>query len=119
MNSRRSRVAFPLLAYAFTAIMIGTTLPTPMYAMYSAKMEFSVLTTTVVFATYAGGVLAALSGDGPLVRRGRSRPRTACWKYSTGHIPHSALVPNATATSQGGPTSNTESFGRRGPVSTW
>ena len=60
MNSRRSRVAFPLLAYAFTAIMMGTTLPTPMYALYSAKMHFSVLTTTVVFATYAGGVLAAL-----------------------------------------------------------
>jgi hypothetical protein len=60
MNNWRSRVAFPLLAYAFTAIMIGTTLPTPMYALYSAKMHFSVLTTTVVFATYAGGVLAAL-----------------------------------------------------------
>jgi MFS family permease len=60
MSSWRSRVAFPLLAYAFTAIMMGTTLPTPMYALYSAKMHFSVLTTTVVFATYAGGVLAAL-----------------------------------------------------------
>jgi MFS family permease len=60
MNSWRSRVAFPLLAYAFTAIMIGTTLPTPIYALYSANMHFSVLTTTVVFATYAGGVLAAL-----------------------------------------------------------
>jgi MFS family permease len=60
MNSWRSRVAFPLLAYAFTAIMIGTTLPTPMYALYSANMHFSVLTTTVVFATYAAGVLAAL-----------------------------------------------------------
>lgn len=60
LNSRRSRLAFPLLAYAFTAIMIGTTLPTPMYALYSADMHFSVLTTTVVFATYAGGVLAAL-----------------------------------------------------------
>ncbi|HME49224.1 MFS transporter [Mycobacterium sp.] len=60
MNGRRSRVAFPLLAYAFAAIMIGTTLPTPMYALYSAEMHFSVLTTTVVFATYAAGVLAAL-----------------------------------------------------------
>jgi MFS family permease len=59
-NSWRSRVAFPLLAYAFAAIMVGTTLPTPMYALYSARMHFSVLTTTVVFATYACGVLAAL-----------------------------------------------------------
>jgi len=56
----RSTVAFPLLAYAFTVIMMGTTLPTPMYALYSAKMHFSVLTTTVVFAAYAAGVLAAL-----------------------------------------------------------
>jgi len=40
--------------------MVGTTLPTPMYALYSERMHFSVLTTTVVFATYAGGVLAAL-----------------------------------------------------------
>ncbi|HZA08817.1 MFS transporter [Mycobacterium sp.] len=61
-NTRRlaERVAFPLLAYAFAAIMVGTTLPTPMYALYSRQMHFSVLTTTVVFATYAGGVLAAL-----------------------------------------------------------
>ena len=58
--SWRKRLAFGLLAYSFTAIMVGTTLPTPMYALYSARMHFSVLTTTVVFAIYAGGVLAAL-----------------------------------------------------------
>jgi predicted MFS family arabinose efflux permease len=54
------RLAFPLLAYAFAAIMIGTTLPTPMYSLYGEQMNFSVLTTTVVYATYAGGVLFAL-----------------------------------------------------------
>jgi MFS family permease len=59
-SSRRTRLAFPLLAYAFAAIMVGTTLPTPMYALYSAEMHFSVLTTTVIFASYAAGVLAAL-----------------------------------------------------------
>ena len=58
--SRRSSLAFPLLAYAFTAIMLGTTMPTPMYALYGEKLHFEVLTTTVIFATYAGGVLAAL-----------------------------------------------------------
>jgi MFS family permease len=56
----RASLGFPLLAYAFAAIMVGTTLPTPMYALYSERMHFSVLTTTVVFATYAGGVLFAL-----------------------------------------------------------
>ncbi|MBU9766318.1 MFS transporter [Mycobacterium sp. TNTM28] len=53
-----------LLAYAFAAIMVGTTLPTPMYALYAEHMHFAVLTTTVIYATYAGGVLAALLGLG-------------------------------------------------------
>ena len=56
----RQRYAFALLAYAFTAVMLGTTLPTPMYALYADRMHFAVLTTTVVFATYTGGVLLAL-----------------------------------------------------------
>lgn len=54
------RFAFPLLAYAFAAIMVGTTLPTPMYALYAEQMHFAVLTTTVIYATYACGVLFAL-----------------------------------------------------------
>ena len=54
------RFAFGLLAYAFAAIMVGTTLPTPMYALYGEQMHFAVLTTTVIYATYAGGVLFAL-----------------------------------------------------------
>lgn len=58
--TRRQRYAFALLAYAFAAVMIGTTMPSPMYALYGELMDFSVLTTTVVFATYAAGVLAAL-----------------------------------------------------------
>jgi MFS family permease len=58
------RVAFPLLAYAFAAVMVGTTLPTPMYALYSERMHFSVLTTTVIFASYAVGVLFALLAFG-------------------------------------------------------
>ena len=40
--------------------MLGTTLPTPMYALYAERMHFAVLTTTVIFATYAVGVLFAL-----------------------------------------------------------
>lgn len=56
----RTRFAFPLLAYAFAAIMLGTTMPTPMYALYAEQMDFGVLTTTVIYAMYAGGVLFAL-----------------------------------------------------------
>jgi MFS family permease len=58
------RFAFGLLAYAFAAIMVGTTLPTPMYALYAQQMHFAVLTTTVIYATYAGGVLFALLAFG-------------------------------------------------------
>nr|WP_309224861.1 MFS transporter [Mycolicibacterium sp. CBMA 234] len=55
-----SRLGFPLLAYAFAAVMLGTTLPTPIYALYAHDLHFAVLTTTVIFAAYALGVLAAL-----------------------------------------------------------
>ena len=55
-NRSGSAFAFGLLAYAFAAIMVGTTLPTPMYALYAERMHFAVLTTTVIYATYAGGV---------------------------------------------------------------
>lgn len=55
-----SRLGFPLLAYAFAAIMLGTTLPTPIYALYGQNMHFAVLTTTVIFSAYAIGVLTAL-----------------------------------------------------------
>jgi len=55
-----SRGSFALLAYAFAAIMLGTTLPTPMYALYSEELHFAVAETTVIYATYATGVLASL-----------------------------------------------------------
>ncbi|GAC66639.1 putative drug resistance protein [Gordonia soli NBRC 108243] len=39
---------------------MGTTLPTPLYAIYSGELGFGVLTTTIIFAVYAAGVIAAL-----------------------------------------------------------
>lgn len=60
MRPRRSGTGFALLAYAFAAIMLGTTMPSPMYALYSEHLHFAVAETTVIYATYAGGVLAAL-----------------------------------------------------------
>jgi MFS family permease len=63
-TSTKTGLAFGLLAYAFAAIMVGTTLPTPMYAIYAQQMHFAVLTTTVIYATYAGGVLFALLAFG-------------------------------------------------------
>jgi MFS family permease len=40
--------------------MLGTTLPTPLYALYRERFGFSELMITVIFATYAAGVIASL-----------------------------------------------------------
>jgi MFS family permease len=53
-------VGFRLVAAAFAVTMLGTTLPTPLYVLYQRELRFSTLTSTVVFAVYAAGVLAAL-----------------------------------------------------------
>jgi len=55
-----SAPAFWLTAFAFTATMLGTTLPTPLYPFYEQRFGFGPLAVTVVFAMYALGVLAAL-----------------------------------------------------------
>src|SRR5579884_2840223 len=74
--SRRtfSRAALVAAAYAFGATMLGTTLPTPLYALYKAKFGFSELIITVIFATYAVGVIAALLAFGSLSDQIGRRP---------------------------------------------
>ncbi len=60
-GSRLSRRAgFAIAAYAFAVTMLGTTLPTPLYVLYRERFGFSELMITVIFATYAGGVITAL-----------------------------------------------------------
>jgi predicted MFS family arabinose efflux permease len=54
------RVAFAATAFAFALAMMGTTLPTPLYPLYRERFGFSELMITVIFATYAAGVIAAL-----------------------------------------------------------
>ncbi len=54
------RFASAALAYAFVVTMLGTTLPTPLYPLYEKQFGFSGLIVTVVFATYAIGVITAL-----------------------------------------------------------
>jgi MFS family permease len=56
----RRRVAFWIVAYLFATTMLGTTLPTPLYVIYQAQWHFSAGITTIIFASYAVGVLAAL-----------------------------------------------------------
>lgn len=56
--SRRAGFAAATLAFAVT--MLGTTLPTPLYQLYRERFGFSELMITVIFATYAAGVIFAL-----------------------------------------------------------
>jgi MFS family permease len=58
-NARR-RAAFWLLASVFAAVMLGTTLPTPLYPIYQAQWHFSAAVVTVIFAVYAAAVLVTL-----------------------------------------------------------
>jgi predicted MFS family arabinose efflux permease len=54
------RAGFVLVAYAFGVTMLGTTLPTPLYPLYERQFAFGNLLTTVIYAVYAAGVVAAL-----------------------------------------------------------
>jgi MFS family permease len=47
-------------AFALAIAMLGTTLPTPLYGLYRERFGFSELMITVIFATYAAGVIASL-----------------------------------------------------------
>jgi MFS family permease len=53
-------LAFWLIAYVFAATMLGTTLPTPLYVIWQSQWHFSSGVTTLIFAVYVAGVLAAL-----------------------------------------------------------
>ena len=52
--------AFYLQASIILFFLAGSSAPTPLYAVYSAKWGFSPITTTVVFGVYALAVLASL-----------------------------------------------------------
>lgn len=63
MSTARIRAGAPAqaaVAAAFLVVMLGTTLPTPLYPIYEHELGFGNLVSTLVFATYAAGVLAAL-----------------------------------------------------------
>jgi len=49
-----------VIAGAFLVTMLGPTLPTPLYPLYEEELHFGSLMVTLIFATYAVGVAAAL-----------------------------------------------------------
>ncbi|MDH6117478.1 MFS transporter [Kitasatospora sp. GAS204B] len=71
------RGATAVVAGAFWATMVGTTIPTPLYPRYEAAFGFSSLMVTVAFAVYALGVVAGLLCFGSLSDRLGRRPVTA------------------------------------------
>jgi MFS family permease len=60
------RAAFLLVAFVFLVVLVGTTVPAPLYVIYQAKWGFSAGVLTLVFAIYSAGVLVALLGFGRL-----------------------------------------------------
>ena len=53
-------IAFWLIAYVFAAVILGTAVPTPLYAIYQRQWHFSGGILTLIFAVYAVAVLATL-----------------------------------------------------------
>ncbi|MER5171267.1 MFS transporter [Thioclava kandeliae] len=51
---------FVITALTFFFAMSGTTLPTPLYTIYTQELDLSQVMITVIFAVYAAGVIAAL-----------------------------------------------------------
>ncbi len=71
--SHRSRALW-LPAYAFAVVMLGTTLPTPLYPRYEREFGFSPLLITVIYGVYAAGVIAALLLLGGVSDQASRRP---------------------------------------------
>src|ERR1700761_1481626 len=52
--------AYAAIGFLFVAVMMATTEPTPLYTFWERSYGFGAIVTTLVFATYAIGVIAAL-----------------------------------------------------------
>lgn len=59
-GSAASWTPVALIGVAFAITVLGATLPTPLYPLYSAQFGFGEFVTTLIFATYAVGVVAGL-----------------------------------------------------------
>lgn len=60
MSEQPTQRHFVLIALAFLITMVGTTVPTPLYAIYQDHLGFGPTWVTLIFAIYAAGVIAAL-----------------------------------------------------------
>jgi MFS family permease len=62
-------VAFAATAFAFITVMAGTTLPSPLFGLYEQTLHLSPLMVTVLYASYAFGVVLSLLAAVPLAAR--------------------------------------------------
>ncbi|MDT3958959.1 MFS transporter [Staphylococcus kloosii] len=68
-TNRILKLGFVGAVYAFMIVMMGTTLPTPLYPLYSNIFQLSPLMITVIYAVYAVGVIGGLLVFGQLSDR--------------------------------------------------
>lgn len=68
------RATFWLVAYGLTILLLGGSIPTPLYEVYQNLWRFSEGMLTVVYAVYVAGILAALLCAGRLSDRVGRRP---------------------------------------------
>ena len=52
--------AYAAIGFLFVSVMLATTEPTPLYTFWERSYGFGAIVTTLVFATYAVGVILAL-----------------------------------------------------------
>jgi MFS family permease len=57
---RKYHVSFWIVAFVFAVTMLFSSLPTPLYVLYQARDGFSTFMITVIFASYAVGVVGSL-----------------------------------------------------------
>lgn len=74
VDGRRARAGFWLVAAVYTLVMLGGTLPIPLYALWAPRMGFGPFTTTLIFAVYALGTVLALMAFASLSDRVGHRP---------------------------------------------
>ncbi|MEU1666304.1 MFS transporter [Streptomyces sparsogenes] len=77
VGGRRSRAGFWLVAAVYTVVMLGGTLPIPLYVLWAPQMGFGPFTTTLVFAVYTLGTVLALMVFASLSDRAGRRPLLA------------------------------------------
>lgn len=68
-TNRKMKWGFIGAVYAFMIVMMGTTLPTPLYPLYSNVFQLSPLMITIIYAVYALGVIGGLLVFGQLSDR--------------------------------------------------